>query len=82
MKPAALAKHVRVLRGHAENVVVRCKSIEEIVTRGEMWGIEIPDDDDKIAKQVRDIENRLIAAAELIGVRYEGKQTKKGKRHE
>ena len=73
MKPAALAKHVRVLRQHAENVVVRCKSIEEIVTRGEMWGIEIPDD--KVNKQVRDIENRLLDAARLIGVRYEGKQT-------
>jgi len=76
MKPAALAKHVRILRQHAENVVVRCKSIEEVVTRGEMWGIEISDD--KINKQVRDIENRLLDAATMIGVRYEGKQTKGG----
>ena len=72
MKPATLAKHVRVLRQHAENVVVRCKSIEEVVTRGEMWGIEISDD--KVNKQVRDIENRLLDAATMIGVRYEGKQ--------
>ena len=76
MKPAALAKHVRVLRLHAENVVVRCKSIEDVVTQGEMWGVEITDD--KVNKQVKDIENRLLSAAKLIGVRYEGKQTKGG----
>jgi len=72
MKPAALAKHVRVLRLHAENIVVRCRSIEDVVTQGEMWGVEITDD--KVNKQVRDIENRLIAAATMIGVRYEGKR--------
>jgi 4-aminobutyrate aminotransferase-like enzyme len=76
MKPTALAKHVRVLRLHAENVVVRCKSIEDVVTQGEMWGVEITDD--KVNKQVRDIENRLLDAAKMIGVRYEGKQTKWG----
>ena len=76
MKPAALAKHVRMLRLHAENVVVRCKSIEDVVTQAEMWGVEITDD--KVHKQVKDIENRLLSAAKLIGVRYEGKQAKEG----
>ncbi len=76
MKPTALAKHVRVLRLHAENVVVRCKSIEDVVTQGEMWGVEITDD--KVHKQVKDIENRLLSAARLIGVRYEGKHQHKG----
>jgi 4-aminobutyrate aminotransferase-like enzyme len=79
MKPTALAKHVRVLRLHAENIVVRCRSIEDVVTQGEMWGVEITDD--KVNKQVRDIENRLIAAATMIGVRYADKQTK-GDAHE
>jgi hypothetical protein len=76
MKPAALAKHVRILRQHAENVVVRCKSIEDAMLRGEMWGLPIPEG--KIERQVRDIENRLLDAATMIGVRYEGKHTKGG----
>ena len=71
MKPAALAKHVRILRQHAENVVVRCKSIEDAMLRGEMWGLPIPEG--KIERQVRDIETRLLDAAKMIGVRYEGR---------
>jgi hypothetical protein len=39
-----------------------------------MWGVEITDD--KVHKQVKDIENRLLSAAKLIGVRYEGKHPK------
>jgi hypothetical protein len=76
MKPAALAKHVRVLRGHAETIAARCKAIEDAMMRGEMWGLPIPEG--KIERQVRDIETRLLDAAKLIGVRYEGRHQHKG----
>ena len=76
MKPTALAKHVRILRQHAETIAARCKAIEDAMLRGEMWGVAIPEG--KVERQVRDIETRLLDAAKMIGVRYEGKQTKGG----
>ena len=72
MKPTDLAKHLRTLRGHAETIVVRCRAVEDAITRGEMWGLPIPEG--KVERQVRDIETRLLDAAKMIGVRYEGKQ--------
>jgi hypothetical protein len=44
--------------------------------RGEMWGLPIPEG--KIERQVRDIETRLLDAATMIGVRYEGRVKHKG----
>ena len=76
MKPAALAKHVRILRQHAETIAARCKAIEDAMLRGEMWGLPIPEG--KVERQVRDMEGRFVAAAELIGVRYADKQMKGG----
>jgi len=75
MKPTALAKHIRILRQHAETIAARCKAIEDAMLRGEMWGLPIPEG--KIERQVRDIETRLLDAAKLIGVRYEGKHPHK-----
>lgn len=74
MKPTDLAKHVRILRQHAETIAARCKAIEDAMLRGEMWGLPIPEG--KVERQVRDIETRLLDAATMIGVRYAGKQTK------
>jgi hypothetical protein len=76
MKPTALVKHIRILRQHAETIAARCKAIEDAMLRGEMWGLPIPEG--KIERQIRDIETRLLDAAMMIGVRYEGKQTKGG----
>jgi hypothetical protein len=75
MKPIALAKHIRILRQHAETIAARCKAIEDAMLRGEMWGVAIPEG--KVERQVRDIETRLLDAAKLIGVRYEGKHQHK-----
>jgi hypothetical protein len=36
----------------------------------------LPIPEGKVERQVRDIETRLLDAATMIGVRYEGKQTK------
>ena len=76
VKPTALSKHIRILRQHAETIAARCKAIEDAMLRGEMWGLPIPEG--KIERQVKDIETRLLDAAKMIGVRYEGKQTKGG----
>ena len=66
MKPTALAKHIRILRQHAETIAARCKAIEDAMLRGEMWGLPIPEG--KVERQVRDIEKRMAAAAAMIGV--------------
>ena len=63
-----IAKHLRILRQHCETVAARCKAVEDAVMRGEMFGIPISES--KIHRQVRDIENRITAAAALIGVRH------------
>ena len=75
MKPAALAKHIRILRQHAETIAARCKAIEDVMLRGERWGLPLPEG--QVERQVRDIETRLLDAAKLIGVRYEGKHQHK-----
>jgi hypothetical protein len=74
MNPAALTKHICILRQHAETIAARCKAIEDAMLLGEMWGVAIREG--KIERQVRDIEARLLDAAKMIGVRYEGKHPK------
>ena len=69
-----LAKHLRILRQHCETVAARCMAVEDAVMRGEMFGVPISES--KIHRQVRDIENRITAAAALIGVRH-GRPSKK-----
>ena len=63
-----LARHLRILRQHCETVAARCKAVEHVVMKGEMFGVPISES--KIHRQVRDIENRITAAAALIGVRH------------
>jgi hypothetical protein len=71
MKPTDLAKHVRTLRGHAETIVVRCRAVEDAITRGEMFGVDVPAS--SIEANVKAIEKRMAAAAAMIGI-----QTTKG----
>ena len=66
MTPADLAKHVRVLRGHAETIVVRCRAVEDAITRGEMFGVDVSAS--SIEQNVKAIEKRMAAAAAMIGI--------------
>ena len=61
-----LAKRLRVLRGHAETIVVRCRAVEDAVTRGEMFGVAVPAS--SIESNVKAIEQRFAAAARMIGI--------------
>jgi hypothetical protein len=66
MKPTDLAKHLRTLRGHAETIVVRCRAVEDAITRGEMFGVDVPAG--SIEQNVKAIEKRMAAAAAMIGI--------------
>jgi hypothetical protein len=66
MTPADLRKHVRVLAQHAETIAARCRAVEDAITKGEVFGVTVPQK--KIDTAVRDIETRFIQAARLIGV--------------
>lgn len=61
-----LAKHLRVLRHHAETIVVRCRAVEDAITRGEMFGVPVPAT--TIEQNVKAIEKRMAAAAAMIGI--------------
>ena len=61
-----LAKHLRVLRGHAETIVVRCRAVEDAILRGEMFGAAVPSG--SIERNVKAIEQRFTAAARMIGL--------------
>jgi hypothetical protein len=63
---ANLRKHVRVLAWHAETIAARCRAVESVITKGEVFGVTVPQK--KIDTAVRDIETRFIQAARLIGV--------------
>ena len=64
---AQLRKHIRVLAQHAETIAVRCRAIEEALTKGEMFGCPVPEK--KIEKAVKDIETRFTQAAAMIGIK-------------
>jgi len=64
---AQLRKHIRVLAQHAETIAVRCRAIEEALTKGEMFGVPVPPK--KIEKAVKDIETRFTQAAAMIGIK-------------
>lgn len=64
---AQLRKHIRVLAQHAETIAVRCRAIEEALTKGEMFGCPVPEK--KIEKNIRDIETRFTQAAAMIGIK-------------
>jgi hypothetical protein len=64
---AQLRKHIRVLAQHAETIAVRCRAIEEALTKGEMFGLPVPEK--KIEKNIRDIETRFAQAAAMIGIK-------------
>lgn len=61
-----LAKHLRVLRHHAETIAVRCRAVEDAITRGEMFGTAVPAG--SIERHVKAIEQRFAAAAKMIGI--------------
>ena len=64
---AQLRKHIRVLAQHAETIAVRCRAIEEALTKGEMFGVPVPEK--RIEKAIKDIETRFIKAAAMIGIK-------------
>ena len=66
MTDAQLRKHMRVLAQHVETIAVRCRAVEEAITKGEMFGVPVPSR--KIESAIRDIEVRFLQAATLIGV--------------
>ena len=61
-----LTNRLRVLRGHAETVVVRCRAVEDAIARGEMFGVPVPAT--TIEQNVKAIEKRMAAAAAMIGI--------------
>ena len=64
---AQLRKHIRILAQHAETIAVRCRAIEEVLTKGEMFGVPVPAK--KIEASIKDIETRFIQAAAMIGIK-------------
>ena len=64
---AQLRKHIRVLAQHAETIAVRCRAIEEVMTKGEMFEVPVPQK--RIEKAIKDIETRFIQAAAMIGIK-------------
>lgn len=66
MTDAQLRKHVRTLAQHCETISARCRAVEDVITRGEMFGVPVPPA--RIEKAVNDIETRVAAAARLIGI--------------
>ena len=66
MTLAQLRKYVRILAQHAETIAVRCRAVEEALTKGEMFGV--PVSAKKIDANIKDIEVRFTQAAALIGV--------------
>jgi hypothetical protein len=64
---AHLRKHIRILAQHAETIAVRCRAIEEALTKGEMFGVPVPPR--KIETSIRDIETRFAQAAAMIGIK-------------
>jgi hypothetical protein len=67
MTPAQLRKYVRTLAQHAETIAVRCRAVEEALTKGEMFGVPVPQK--KLDANIKDIEVRFTQAAALIGVK-------------
>lgn len=67
MTPAQLRKYIRTLAQHAETIAVRCRAVEEALTKGEMFGV--PVSEKKIETSIKDIEVRFTQAAALIGVK-------------
>ena len=64
---AQLRKHIRILAQHAETIALRCRAVEEALTKGEMFGVPVPAK--KIETSIKDIETRFIQAAAMIGVK-------------
>ena len=67
MTDAQLRKYIRRLAQHAETIAVRCRAIEEALTKGEMFGV--PVSEKKINANIKDIETRFTQAAALIGIK-------------
>ena len=66
MTDAQLRKYLRTLAQHCETVAARCRAVEDVITRGEMFGVPVPPA--RVDKAVKDIETRVAAAARLIGI--------------
>ena len=67
MTDAQLRKHIRILAQHAETIAVRCRAIEAVLTKAEMFGVPVPAK--KIEANIRDIETRFAQAAAMIGIK-------------
>ena len=67
MTDAQLRKYIRRLAQHAETIAVRCRAVEQVLTKAEMFGLPVPPK--KIDKAIKDIETRFQQAAALIGIK-------------
>jgi hypothetical protein len=66
MTDAQLRKYVRTLAQHCETISARCRAVEQAITKGEVFGVPVPEQ--RIETAIKDIETRVAAAARLIGV--------------
>ena len=64
---AQLRKHIRILAQHAETIAMRCRAIEDVLTKGEMFGVPVPSS--RIERAIKDVETRFSQAATMIGIR-------------
>ena len=64
---AQLRKHIRILAQHAETIALRCRAIEAVLTKGEMFGVPVPQK--KIDTSIKDIETRFLQAAAMLGIK-------------
>lgn len=66
MTDAELGKLARTLAQHAETIAARCRAMENAIATGQVFGV--PVSRRKIDAALHDIENRMVQAAELIGL--------------
>jgi hypothetical protein len=66
MTDAQLRKYCRTLAQHCETISARCRAVEDVITRGEVFGVPVPPE--RVNKAIKDIESRVAAAARLIGI--------------
>ncbi len=66
MTDAQLRKYCRTLAQHCETISARCRAVEDVITRGETFGV--PVSTRRIETAIKDIETRVAAAARLIGI--------------
>ena len=62
-----MARATTVDRTLPSTIAVRCRAVEEALTKGEMFGVPVPQK--KLDANIKDIETRFTQAAALIGIK-------------